>query len=103
HDPVHHRALHSFPTRRSSDLEIVERFDFARRLFSTFGGNPVAARAALAVLEVIDDERLVPHAGRVGELLRERLGELREGHPSVVDRKSTRLNSSHVSISYAVF
>src|SRR5690349_22877959 len=25
------------------------------------------------------------------------------GHPAAVDRKSTRLNSSHVEISYAVF
>src|SRR5699024_12120407 len=28
---------------------------------------------------------------------------LPEGTPSMIDRKSTRLNSSHVSISYAVF
>ena len=33
-----------------------------RPVFSTFGGNPVAARAALAVLDVIEDERLVEHA-----------------------------------------
>jgi 4-aminobutyrate aminotransferase-like enzyme len=65
--------------------EIVERFAFARRVFSTFGGNPVAAEAALAVLDVIEDERIVPHAARVGELLRERLGELRTRHRSIVE------------------
>jgi 4-aminobutyrate aminotransferase-like enzyme/Ser/Thr protein kinase RdoA (MazF antagonist) len=65
--------------------EIVEGFAFARRVFSTFGGNPVAARAALAVLDVIDDERIVPHARRVGHLLRGRLDELRARHPSIVD------------------
>ena len=49
--------------------EIVERFPFAGQVFSTFGGNPVAAEAALAVLDVIEDRRLVAHAKRVGESL----------------------------------
>jgi 4-aminobutyrate aminotransferase-like enzyme/Ser/Thr protein kinase RdoA (MazF antagonist) len=47
--------------------ELVERFPFAGQVFSTFGGNPVAARAALAVLDVIEDEWIVAHAKRVGE------------------------------------
>jgi 4-aminobutyrate aminotransferase-like enzyme len=55
--------------------EIVERFPFAGRVFSTFGGNPVAAQAALAVLDVIEDERLVAHAKRVGDGLIARLRE----------------------------
>jgi 4-aminobutyrate aminotransferase-like enzyme/Ser/Thr protein kinase RdoA (MazF antagonist) len=61
--------------------ELVERFAFARTVFSTFGGNPVAAQAALAVLDVIEDERLVEHAKRVGELLRSRVLDLR--HPAI--------------------
>ena len=56
--------------------ELVERFPFARRVFSTFGGNPVAAQAALAVLDVIEDERLVQRAGRIGALLRQRIAAL---------------------------
>jgi 4-aminobutyrate aminotransferase-like enzyme len=48
----------------------------AESVFSTFGGNPVAARAALAVLDVIEDERLVERAERVGARLLDRLGEL---------------------------
>jgi 4-aminobutyrate aminotransferase-like enzyme/Ser/Thr protein kinase RdoA (MazF antagonist) len=56
--------------------ELVERFPFARRVFSTFGGNPVAAQAALAVLDVIEDERLVSHAKRVGGVLHDRLAAL---------------------------
>ena len=56
--------------------EIVERFAESARLFSTFGGNPVAARAALAVLDVIEDERLVEHAERLGARLRRSLEEL---------------------------
>ena len=36
---------------------------------STFGGNPLACSAALAVLEVIESEGLVGHAAEMGELL----------------------------------
>ena len=50
--------------------ELLERFPFAGRTFSTFGGNPVAARAALAVLDVIDDESLVARSAEVGDRLR---------------------------------
>jgi 4-aminobutyrate aminotransferase-like enzyme len=50
--------------------ELAERFPYAGRTFSTFGGNPVAARAALAVLDVLEDERLPERAAGVGERLR---------------------------------
>ena len=50
--------------------EIVETLARQTRVFSTFGGNPVAAAAALAVLDVIDDERLVENAALVGARLR---------------------------------
>jgi 4-aminobutyrate aminotransferase-like enzyme/Ser/Thr protein kinase RdoA (MazF antagonist) len=63
--------------------ELIERFAFAGRVFSTFGGNPVAAQAALAVLDVIEDERLVGHAKGVGELLRSRVRAI--GHPAIRD------------------
>ncbi len=56
--------------------EIVERFPFAGGVFSTFGGNPVAAQAALAVLDVIEDERLVAHSARVGAMLAAELANL---------------------------
>jgi 4-aminobutyrate aminotransferase-like enzyme/Ser/Thr protein kinase RdoA (MazF antagonist) len=61
--------------------ELVERFEYAGTVFSTFGGNPVAAEAALAVLDVIEDERLVAHAKELGELLRARIRAL--GHTAV--------------------
>jgi 4-aminobutyrate aminotransferase-like enzyme len=48
-------------------------------VFSTFGGNPVAARAALAVLDVIEDERLIENAKRVGEELMQALRNLNIG------------------------
>ena len=44
--------------------DIAERFGAEADFFSTFGGNPVAMAAALAVLEVIDDERIIEHAAR---------------------------------------
>ena len=69
--------------------ELVERFPFAGTVFSTFGGNPVAAQAALAVLDVIEDERLVAHAKRVGSLLHSRIEELR--HPAIVEVRSLGL------------
>jgi 4-aminobutyrate aminotransferase-like enzyme len=53
--------------------DIVERFAFAGEVFSTFGGNPVAAQAALAVLDVIEDERLIRHVARVGAHLSDEL------------------------------
>jgi 4-aminobutyrate aminotransferase-like enzyme len=50
--------------------DVVERFPYAGTTFSTFGGNPVAARAALAVLDVIADERIVERCAAVGDRLR---------------------------------
>jgi 4-aminobutyrate aminotransferase-like enzyme len=49
--------------------ELFDRLKEDTEVFSTFGGNPVAARAALAVLDVIEDERLIENAKRVGEEL----------------------------------
>ena len=49
--------------------EIADELAKQTKVFSTFGGNPVAAAAALAVLDVIDDERLVGHTARVGKRL----------------------------------
>ena len=40
---------------------------------STFGGNPVAAAAGLAVIDVIESEGLLENATKVGELLKEAL------------------------------
>src|SRR5262249_11145616 len=56
--------------------ELAERFPYAGRTFSTFGGNPVAASAALAVLDVLEDERLPERAAGVGERLRESIAKL---------------------------
>src|SRR5580698_3408780 len=54
-------------------------------LFSTFGGNPVACAAALAVLAVIEDEGLLASAANVGSYLRQGLLTLAERHPLIGD------------------
>ena len=54
-------------------------------LFSTFGGNPVACAAALAVLAVIEDEGLVANAAQVGGYLRQGLLTLAGRHPLIGD------------------
>src|SRR5207245_8864942 len=73
-----HQDLHSFPTRRSSDLTDLEAKGEV---------GPGAERCPR------------PHASELSmtALL------LRGSFRLKVDRKSTRLNSSHGSISYAVF
>ena len=46
---------------------------------STFGGNPLACRAALAVLETVESERLAERAEDTGAYLRERLAGALQG------------------------
>src|SRR5690349_22069523 len=88
------RHLRSFPTRRSSDLHVREqRVEIVRvvRLVRVDEGEPellVPPERADRVERGCDPE---VDAIRDAGLLPER------------DRKSTRLNSSHVEISYAVF
>jgi 4-aminobutyrate aminotransferase-like enzyme/Ser/Thr protein kinase RdoA (MazF antagonist) len=65
--------------------ELMDRFAATTEFFSTFGGNPVAAQAALAVLDVIEDERLVEHAATVGVRLVSALQDLRGRHPAIAD------------------
>ena len=36
---------------------------------TTFGGSHLACAAALGVLEVLEDDDLIPHAAQVGEYL----------------------------------
>jgi 4-aminobutyrate aminotransferase-like enzyme len=65
--------------------ELVDRMAERTTFFSTFGGNPVACAAALAVLDVIEEEGLAAHAAVVGEELRAALRDLATRHPAIVD------------------
>src|SRR5205085_6567061 len=100
---AHHRYLHSFPTRRSSDLEVLPAqvaivdaqgtIVWVNQAWSEFtskheeessafqvGGEFLAAAQSLTSTEGTSESQLLGG-----------------------DRKSTRLNSSHSQISYAVF
>jgi 4-aminobutyrate aminotransferase-like enzyme/Ser/Thr protein kinase RdoA (MazF antagonist) len=65
--------------------DLVDRFAKVTTFFSTFGGNPVACAAALAVLDVIEDDGLVARAAATGDALRTALAALAERHASIGD------------------
>src|SRR3989442_11075648 len=75
------RDLPSFPTRRSSDLAGELQHPQAR-----------VASCVLAAHECVQHRRPDVSCDLAVDI-----------GPAVLDRKSTRLNSSHVRISYAVF
>ncbi|MDP2996655.1 MAG: aspartate aminotransferase family protein [Bryobacterales bacterium] len=52
---------------------------------STFGGNPVAATAARAVIEFIEDQNLLANTAAMGARLRARLEELKDKHALIGD------------------
>ncbi len=55
------------------------------QLGTTFGGNHLACAAALAVLDVFEQEHLVENAHEVGEYLIARLKELQKTEPHIQD------------------
>src|SRR5699024_12628134 len=97
HSSPHLRDLHSFPTRRSSDLLQVAQQAHLATHFEDANYPLLQTEAAL-------EQYLYAHTA-LNTIQHEALE-----HPAPIavgcskaDRKSTRLNSSHVSISYAVF
>lgn len=65
--------------------EIVEAIADQTTLFSTFGGNPVSAVAALAVLDVMEDERVLARVRHTGRLLGAELAAVAARHPEIGD------------------
>jgi 4-aminobutyrate aminotransferase-like enzyme/Ser/Thr protein kinase RdoA (MazF antagonist) len=70
---------------------IAAAFDNGMEFFSTFGGNPVACAAGLAVLEVLEEEGLQQNAARVGASLARGLRELQSRHALVGDVRGSGL------------
>src|SRR5437879_10537702 len=85
HSHCYNSTLHSFPTRRSSDLPKWQ--------FEKFAGADTALGTQM---------KSVGEVMAIGRTFKEAL---QKGIRSmaITDRKSTRLNSSHRCISYAVF
>src|SRR5207245_11774666 len=96
------RELHSFPTRRSSDLPDAY-LSVAEAL--KHGGYACGAQVEIDWIASDDAEGLLAE-GRLrdldGVVIPGGFG-FRGIEGKIADRKSTRLNSSHGSISYAVF
>ena len=65
--------------------EIADAFNNGMEYFNTFGGNPVSCAVGLAVLDVIEDEKLQENADKVGAHLLGGLKLLAEKHPLIGD------------------
>ena len=50
---------------------------------STFGGNPLACAAAIAVIEAIEEEYLLDNAIKMGQYTSQKLQQLKETHPII--------------------
>ena len=70
---------------------LIEAFQAKFGFFSTFGGGAVAAAAALAVLEVLDTEKLMANAASVGDYLREQLESVAARHECLGSVRGTGL------------
>ena len=66
-------------------------FDESGRHSNTYGGNLVACAAAIATLDVLQEEDLPGNAQRMGERMGKRLDELREKHPEIGDARGLGL------------
>src|SRR5688572_31786606 len=80
-----HRDLHSFPTRRSSDLVMMAHREVVQYASCLPGTMPIGPGDRVAQASNVSFDAAVFEIW------------------GALDRKSTRLNSSHSQISYAVF
>src|SRR5205085_4636495 len=100
---VHHPALHSFPTRRSSDLWLeltTSEPSFIATRVSPPGTMRVLSRPVSTNGRRSTWRGATPASTQVGQVESASVGCAMK---FLGDRKSTRLNSSHSQISYAVF
>lgn len=63
-----------------TSAEVLGRFRDTFRYFNTFGGNPVACAAAMAVMDVLEEEGLQQQAAEVGEYALSIFGQLADRH-----------------------
>jgi predicted acetylornithine/succinylornithine family transaminase len=65
---------------------------------STFGGNPIACRAALAVIETIEEQRLLDRAEQIGQAFAQRLTALQQRLPLI---RQVRVRGGMIGIELA--
>jgi len=70
---------------------LLDRLVAEVKYFNTFGGNPVAAAAGLAVLDVIADEGLIENAGIIGGHIMDGLREIGNRHIQIGDVRGAGL------------
>jgi 4-aminobutyrate aminotransferase-like enzyme len=71
--------------------ELISGFTERNMYFNTFAGNPVSAAVGAAVLDVLEDERLVENARVVGDYTLARLAKLAERHAIIGDVRGAGL------------
>jgi 4-aminobutyrate aminotransferase-like enzyme len=71
--------------------DLVAEFTARNMYFNTFGGNPVSAAVGMAVLDVIEEERLMENALAVGGYTLAKLNELARRHSLIGDVRGAGL------------
>ncbi|MHA6729688.1 aspartate aminotransferase family protein [Devosia sp. A369] len=71
--------------------DLVADFGARARYFNTFGGNPVAMAAGMAVLDVIEQESLAANAVTMGAYLRDGIEEACKGRPDIAQVRGAGL------------
>ena len=71
--------------------KIAASFNTGMEYFNTYGGNPVSCAAALAVLDVMQEEKLQENAAKVGKFLLDQLTALQKEHPVIGDVRGSGL------------
>jgi taurine--2-oxoglutarate transaminase len=57
----------------------------------TWNGHPLSLAAAVAVIEVMQQDHLVQHARQMGDVMKDMIDELKDRHPSIGDGRSIGL------------
>jgi 4-aminobutyrate aminotransferase-like enzyme len=65
--------------------EIAASFENGMEYFNTYGGNPVSCAVGLAVLDVMEDEKLQDNALKAGARMKAGLEQLMDKHPLIGD------------------
>jgi len=71
--------------------DLIDEFQENEGYFNTFGGNPVSCAVGLAVLNVLEGERLIENAAEVGAYALQKFTELKERYEVIGDVRGNGL------------